>query len=233
MGKLFQAFGALLAYFCIGTVLALLVGIAYGWQNGLFSGDKVQRIVSIAQGTESSPQLGDLAGDSVAVVQPSLEEIAAARALKSRDLELREQALRNQASRVKFEQTQLAADQGGLTRVRKSFQAELDELRAQALSINEENARLILENMKPKQSKDQILTMVEEGELKDVVVLLSAMTVSKRTKILNEFKTEEESAKLAEILRLIRAGEPEVTLIDQARDQLQPVVPAPTNTAGF
>jgi hypothetical protein len=74
--------------------------------------------------------------------------------------------------------------------------------------------------MKPKQAKEQIQKMLAERELKQAVTLLSAMPIEKRTKIITEFKTEEESEQLAEMLRLIRAGEPEVTLVDEAQKNL-------------
>ena len=51
------------------------------------------------------------------------------------------------------------------------------------------------------------------------MTLLSAMPIEKRAKIVAEFKTEPESEQLAEMLRLIRAGEPDVTLIDEAAKQ--------------
>jgi hypothetical protein len=55
------------------------------------------------------------------------------------------------------------------------------------------------------------------------VALISAMSPAKRAKLLAEFKTPEENERLAKILTLIRTGEPELTLIDEAKAQLQPV----------
>ena len=51
----------------------------------------------------------------------------------------------------------------------------------------------------------------------------AAMPIEKRAKIVTEFRTPEEAQQLAEMLRLIRAGEPDVTLIDEAAKQTQAV----------
>jgi hypothetical protein len=75
--------------------------------------------------------------------------------------------------------------------------------------------------MKPKQAKEQIERMLVDGEMKQAVVLLSSMPIEKRAKIVTEFKTDKESEELAEMLRLIRAGEPDVTLIDETKDNLR------------
>jgi hypothetical protein len=153
--------------------------------------------------------------------QPSLAELAEARALKSRDLELREQELRNQLNLIRQEQSKLVAEADRYQRVQNDFEQRLKNLREGAVATNLENARLILENMKPKQAKEQIERMLVEGEMKQAVVLLSAMPIEKRAKIVTEFKTDKESEELAEMLRLIRAGEPEVTLIDETKNNLK------------
>ena len=77
--------------------------------------------------------------------------------------------------------------------------------------------------MKPRQAKEQIVLMMDAGSLKDVVALISAMAPAKRSKLLAEFKTPDENERLAKILKLIRTGEPELTLIDDAKTKLQPV----------
>ena len=57
--------------------------------------------------------------------------------------------------------------------------------------------------------------------MKQAVALLAGMPIEKRAKIVTEFKNEKESDELAEMLRMIRAGEPEVTVIDEAAKQMK------------
>jgi len=148
--------------------------------------------------------------------------LADARARRARDLELREQELDNLRNRLAKSQSDLLAENDRIRRMRDDFEARLKTLRDGALASNLENARVMLENMKAKQAKEQIQKMLTDGELKQAVALLAAMPIEKRAKIVTEFKTDEESQQLAEMLREIRKGEPEVTMIDETQDRLNP-----------
>ncbi len=73
-----------------------------------------------------------------------------------------------------------------------------------------------------------MLQMIAAGEQADVVAILSAMPIAKRAKIIGEFKTDDESKKLEEVLRLIREGVPEVKVINQTQQQFKQLEkPAP------
>jgi hypothetical protein len=133
---------------------------------------------------------------------------------------LREQSLTNDVAVVKSEYEKLIDEKDRYERIKAAFRAQLDELHEGVLANNRETARLILESIKPKQAKDQVLRMVKEGEMDDVVSILSLMPTTRRAKIIGEFKTEEEAATLAEILQLIREGVPEAKLIEDAQRQL-------------
>jgi hypothetical protein len=58
--------------------------------------------------------------------------------------------------------------------------------------------------------------------MQDIVKILKAMPLDKRRKILGEFKSEDEATTLAEILKEIRLGAPEVDLIRDTRASLMP-----------
>lgn len=217
IGRMIGVVAALIAAVCVATVTAeaLLLGLLYS--RGKLDEPTVLRIVAAANGIEmrglasvEAEQPGD--GEEV-----SLEALARARALKGRDIELREQALGENMAVVKSEYNKLIEEKDRYERIKTAFRAQLDELREGVLANNRETARLILEDIKPKQAKDQVLRMVKEGELKDVVKLLSLMPTAKRKKIIGEFKTEEEAETLAEILKLIREGVPETKLIDDTQ----------------
>ena len=224
MKRLFGALSASFVYFCIGQTLALLIVVGAFVAKGHLTHDKMEQIAAVVQGVDlrDLQHSIDEARAKSRLPQPSLEELAEARALKSRDLELREQELRNQLNLIRQEQGKLVAEADRYQRVQNDFEQRLKNLREGAVATNLENARLILENMKAKQAKEQIERMLVEGEMKQAVVLLSAMPIEKRAKIVTEFKTDKESEELAEMLRLIRAGEPEVTLIDETKSNLRP-----------
>ena len=137
-----------------------------------------------------------------------------------RDLELREQALDSGLQQIRAEQQKLADDKESYDRLRTAFDNQLKELNDGSQATGRENIRLIWENIKPKQAKEQILQMVQAGQQNDVVAIMSAMPISKRAKIIGEFKSEEESKKLQEILDLIRRGMPEQQVIENTQQQV-------------
>jgi hypothetical protein len=222
MKKLFGALSAAFVYFCIGQTLALFVLVGALVAKGLVTHDKLEQIAAVMQGVDlrEVTESIDEARAKAKLPQPSLQDVAAARALKSRDLELREQELRNQLNLIRQEQSKLTSEADRYQKVQTDFEVRLKNLREGSIAANLENARIILENMKPKQAKEQIQRMLTDGEMKQAVSLMSAMPVEKRAKIVTEFKTDKESEELAEMLRLIRAGEPEVTLIDETQKNL-------------
>jgi hypothetical protein len=222
MTKLVNGLSALIVYICIGQtlVMALIVGLLIA--KGGLTHEKFRQIAAVVQGVDLLALREKVEEDRLKAdtPQPSTADLADARARAARDLEIREQELVNVRNRLAKSQNDLAEEADRFRRLHDDFEARLKTLRDGAIAANMENARLMLENMKPKQAKEQIQKMLAERELKQAVTLLSSMPIEKRSKIITEFKTEEESEQLSEMLRLIRAGEPEVTLVDEAQKNL-------------
>lgn len=234
LGRLLATVAAIIAAVCVATVIAEGLLLAYLRSHGKLDEHTVQKLVAVANGVEITPSRAARAADAAdaAREQASLEDVARERALKSRDLELREQALNDSAVIVKTEYAKLVDEKDRYERIKAAFRAQLDELRTGSLAENRETARAILENMKAKQAKDQLLRMVKEGEMKDVIKILALMPGAKRKKILDEFKTDDESKTLAEILKQIREGVPETNLVDEAEQSLaQPDSPVTEDEA--
>jgi hypothetical protein len=105
--------------------------------------------------------------------------------------------------------------------VYEAFQQQLNKDKVDALAKGNENARLLLESVKPKQAKELIMKMLEAEEIQQVVTMFEAMPIAKRAKIAAEFRTEEEAQKLDEILRRIRQGLPDAAIIEDAQRQIQ------------
>ena len=229
IGKLARLFAALLVSFAIGTTFSLVLGLVWLGTSGGLERDKLTQMAAIVRGVDLTAIRTDVEAqrEKINATQVSVDDVARARALKAFDLELREQALRTNVARVKSEQGELAEEKSRYESVEKQFQVKLDSMRSDAIATNAENARLILESIKPKQAKEQVMLMIKDGQIKDVVALLSAMSVTKRAKIIGEFKTPDEAIKLAELLELIREGVPETPLIDDTKKQLGQTSPPP------
>jgi hypothetical protein len=232
MGRLLGAVAAIISAVCVATVISAALGLGYLRQQGKLGEKTLLKLIAVVNGIETTPapaprnELDDGSGSEEA----SLEHVARQRALKSRDIELREQALSDNLSIVRTEYAKLIDEKDRYERIKTAFRAQLDEERQGVLATNREVVRGILENMKPKQGKEQILRMVKDGEMADVIKILSLMPSAKRAKIVGEFKTEQESETLAEILKQIRDGVPEERLIDEAEKALdQPDASASSN----
>ena len=75
--------------------------------------------------------------------------------------------------------------------------------------------------MRPEQAKEQLLKMLDDKAMGDVVTIVKNMPADKQKKIVAEFKEGSDADQLYQILKNIRAGEPVVSQIEDAREQLQ------------
>ncbi len=223
MGRLVGMIAGLICYLSVATMLAAGAGFVYLRATGKLDEQRLARIVALLQGIETTEKPAEAPTEKKQqdVEQPSYDERDKARQLHSRQLEMRELALKTGLERIRFEQRVLTEEKDRYERLKTAFEEQLATLRDGAKSSGRENIRLIWENIKPKLAKEQILEMLEAQEINEVVAILSAVPIAKRAKIISEFKTPEEAAKLDQILRLIRQGVPETNLIDKTRAQIQ------------
>jgi hypothetical protein len=213
---------SLFAYFCVATVLAQIILLAYLALTWQLDRNKVVQILAIAQGVDifAIRDQAQRDRDQVSPEQVSYQQIRETRAVKVRHLELREQALRQGLEQLAAEGRKLADDMQRQQQLKESFQKELVDLQQGAVASGRENARVKLESLKPKQAKEQLAEMLKNDELDDVVALLAGMPDSKAGKIMAEFKLPEESQQLYQILRRIREGFPESELAAATQNKL-------------
>lgn len=218
MSKLLNSLGGLILYLSLGTILAQCAAVGYLWSHGYLSPAKLAEIDAVLR--DFTPA-GAKAADETSKAEPSTEQIARARALAQRDIELREQALRQRAEQVKHERLKLAEEIARYNQMKSGFENQLAQLHNTTAEASAEQARQVIENLKPKQAKDQLLRMIDGGEMEPAVQMLAAMSPARRVKVCSEFKTDDEAKKLAEIVRRIREGEPDLKVIDAAKTQIQ------------
>jgi hypothetical protein len=215
--------GMLVAAFCTATVLAQAALVGYGAMKGYLTQEKVSRMIAVAQGAELiDPTKKDAkpAADQARPEQPSYEQLLEARAVKSRNLELREQAVVNATTQLRLEQTKLSDAQGVFKKDQQVYSEQLAAEKKHSTDLGWDTNRRDLGALKPKLAKEQILLMIKKDEMRQVVSLLLTMPDPKRAKIFAEFKNPEEQEKLEEILRLIRQGEPVAGIAASAEQRL-------------
>lgn len=224
MGKVVSLLGALFVYLCIGTVLTAVGGYFYLTFSGALDQQKLSVMLAVARGEPIASQTADAKKPSAAdsfEEQPAFSDWEQSRDLRSRNLELRELSAKSGVSAMLEIKNALTEEHRRYDNLVKQFKLDQQKQKEKAQSLGIANMRSWASNAKPKQVHDQLLQMLEKDEIDDVVAILSEMPEAKRVKIAAEFKTPEDAEKLGEILRLIRRGEPEASLIDQALNQVQ------------
>ena len=218
MGRLIGLAGALLAYFCVATVLAAALVMGYALATGAIGPRQLEQMLAVIHGVDMNPGATAIqeADRESRQEQPSLDAIAEARAVKTRDLELREKILHDALSELKKLQLALEQEKDRFEQFRISFRAQLDE---EANAEEQQGLRefqSLVESMKAKQAKEQLLLKHKAGKLDLVVEVLRGMEETKRAKLIAEFKTDEENLVLSEVLEKIRVS-PKLRSINDAR----------------
>ncbi|MCX7426550.1 MAG: hypothetical protein NTW96_13120 [Planctomycetia bacterium] len=221
--RLVGAVGTLLVALALGTLIAEAVMFAYVWSKWQINGEKVQQMVAIAQGYDlvEMRDQAERERKGVSTEQPSPEQVVEARAKKDRNLELREQALAQGIEQLRVDQRKHAEELASFKQTRAAFDAQLTKLKGGEQQSGIDQNIAMIENMKPKQAKEQLLQMYEKKEIDAVVRLMAGMAAAKRKKISAEFRTPEENEKLGEILRRIREGYPLAMVADETEKHLQ------------
>ncbi|MBN2022562.1 MAG: hypothetical protein JW809_07180 [Pirellulales bacterium] len=231
MGRLLGlvgAIGTLLVVFLVGTAIAAGVMVFIVWSKWNMDARKLEQMIAIAQGYDLAAMRDEAERlrQIVPPEQPSFDALRDLRAVKSRDLELREQALAQALEEFRFKQRKQTEDLRHFNQVRQDFEAQLSKINETSGSGGMEENIVILQNMKPNQAKDQLVKMYDDGDIDAVVRLVAGMNPSKRKRITAEFKEPEDEDKLAEILRRIREGYPLAALAGQTEESLQRPAPA-------
>jgi hypothetical protein len=228
MNRIIQLAAVLGAAFCVATVIASVAIVSYVGVKWHIDREKLAKIVAVAQGVPlaAKPENAIPTQEEVHAEQISYDQILEARAVKVRNLELREQALKNSLDQVRVEQNKLADEQTVFGKIRQGFTEQVAAIRKHDTEAGFEAVVGDLSILKPKQAKEFILLMLKKDEDKQVVSLLLPMNASRRAKIFSEFKTPEELEKADALLRLIRQGEPTADIAEGTQQQLSRANPA-------
>jgi hypothetical protein len=214
---------------CIGTSLTLAVFVGMLWWKGGLSGDRLMGMLAAVQGIDLASAAATLpVAEEPNDEQVSYSDILQQRAMAGLDLDLRESAIDKSLGELRNLETLTRTERERLDLWKQSFDQRLANLETQASDTSLRELQTTLEAMAPKQAKEQILMMLdsptrdeEDQPMRDVVTIFKTMPIDKRRKIVGEFKTPDETAKLAEILHEIRLGTPDSELIRDTRSQLQ------------
>jgi hypothetical protein len=215
-----------LVYFCVATLLAQAVGFGVLWWRGSLNQDNGYRLLALLQGVDVDAIRDELERNRQPQDDPqvSFEAITKARLAKSLTLNLREQAISAGLSDLLALQAEVRTERQRLDGIVAGFEQRLTRMEQEAADTALQEVQRTLETIQPGQAKEQILLILDEdGEnsMNDVVAMIRAMPLDKRKKIFGEFKSKVEVDKMHDILQQLREGEPEISLIRDAQQQLQ------------
>jgi len=221
--KLINGAWMIVACVCVGTIISQAIMLIYLVSAWKIDHQRWVYIVAAAKGIAPADDKEAQAkgGEEKVAEMPSYDQILETRAVKYRNLEIREQELRDSFSQLQNQEAQLTDDKKHYKQLREAFDAQLLAMREGSLATGKDEVRRTLESIKPKQAKALILEMLDNKEIEEVVALLGPMADTKRAKIIGEFKTPEELEKLSEVLRRIREGSPSASVSESTRKQLE------------
>lgn len=214
MRRLIGGLSVLVGWSCFATVVSLAIIVGYAVSKGYVTNGKLEQIAAIAHGVEmvTKQEAERMAKSQVKAEKPSLEGIEMRRAALAANMELRENTVRDMVNEFKKLQRALEEEKDRFGQVVSAYKTGLEEERRKAVAEGRRQFQTIVESMKPKQAKEQLLLKFKEDKIDVVVETMKNMEETKRAKVLTEFKTPEDQEILAKILEHIR--NPAVNMAD-------------------
>ena len=219
-------------YLCVGTVVFLSIGVVWLISQGLFAQERWMPALAALHGVDPYAAAKEAAAAAKKGVEsPSPDQLAQLRFARDLDRDLRDQALAKALLELRNLQAAVRTERARFDQQYESFRSELDGLRKRVTDTSVQEVQQTLESLDPKQSKDQMLRILEDKDLppeqglQRVVAIIKGMPIDKRKKILSEFKSELESKWLATLLKQIGDGVPETALLDDASRRLDELKP--------
>ena len=229
MRKIIGLLMALIAYFCVATVITLALISGYLWHTDQLTEEKMFRLVALLQDVDLQ-QLAEAqhkTGDDVPPEEPSLSDMLHHQHIQDRNFEVKQLAL--QRGRQEYDhRLQLLKEQTDrYDRLATEWQSRLKK--QEELTTQENLAKVVaqIEQLRADNGKAMLLRWIAEGRMDDAILLMSKMSENKLGKILKTFQTEEELNKLHEIHQKIIGSGAVSPQLEKALGELKTAGAAP------
>jgi hypothetical protein len=222
MGKIIKLLLALLAYFCVATVITIALILGYMWHTDRLNDEKVFRIFALLHDVDLQQiaQSHKQRGDEVPPEEPSVNEVLHHQQVQDRNFEIKLLALQRGKQDYDHSYQELKKEIDRYDRLAQDWQ---NKLKQQEEVTNQENVAKVvsqLEQVRPEVGKAELLRWIDEGRMDDAIVLMSKMSETKLGKILKTFETDTELDKLHEIHERIIGGSRETEQLEKALGEL-------------
>jgi len=222
MKRLLSLGGAAFTYFCVATVISLVAATAGLWLKGALDSARLYRVMAALHGIDVVTMQQQLVATktNVDAELPSYRERFEKLALKSLDLDMRENAIDNAWVEMNEIRVDLEVKTTRFEELKEAYASKLQQLADEEQATSLRELQRTLEAIKPDQAKQQILKMLEDDAMDDVVTIIKNMPIDKRKKIIGEFEAGPDVEALYDILKNIRLGEPIASQIQETQDKL-------------
>jgi hypothetical protein len=220
--KVFSLLTTAFIFFCVATIIAQIAALSALGAKGALDRGRLYRVLAALHGVDVVTMQTKLMAQtkSSKQEQPSYESRLEAQNLKSLDLDLRETAIDKGLLDLLNLQTSVKTEQTAFQDQRQSYDAKLKDMVDEVQTSSMKDLQRTIEAMRPAQAKEQLLKMLNDKAMGDVVTILKNMPADKQKKLVAEFKAGSDAEQLYQILKNIRAGEPVVSQIEDARKAL-------------
>jgi len=206
--------------FCVASILAQGIILSLAAARGNIKQDTLLKAVALINGIDiSGEQLQKMLDDAREQPIPTYEDVRDARALESKNLQMREASVKRMREQTDEMLATLRVQISDFERRKDEFYKLLEEKEKNLLDVSLKDVQRTIEVLAPEQAKQQIKKLLGAKQMDDVVTIFKEMPLDKRKKIMGEFASPEEIDMLHEILMRTRAGEPASSLLRDARDQ--------------
>ena len=214
LGKLTGLASAAFVYACVATTVAEAIVVASLWQSGAFEATKVRKYAAVAFGFDVATL--NIDGHDPKASDPTRttltrDELLDSRVRSNATLATRQEAIRQGAEDIRVLVQTLSTKRDRYEIVKDGFEDLLAQLEQDVNNAALTEVRRTLEVLQPKQTKDLMIDMLEDGDvtpeddvLGDVLAIIRGMPQDKLKKIFGEFKSEKERTVLNRILLAIR-----------------------------
>lgn len=213
-----------IGYLSTATVLSLVIGVGYLWQTRRLDDDKMFRIVALVhdvdiEAIEAEQQQKD---QGTPPEEPSLEDIESYQAVFSRNFEVKQDALKRGKDAFDHSFRRLETATAHFSELATKIETELKS--QGELSSKEAVSKVVrnLELMGADQAKEDLMRTLGEPEgMKDVILLINAMSTAKLKAILKKFRTPQELDALHQIHKLMLDGGPQAAAMNEALKEIE------------
>lgn len=207
---MFRILATLVSVVCVAAVVTLGAAAGYFLATGKLTNEKINAIIDTFN--DVGPTIADAPEIPEELAQVAQEQVVNERAMSILGLSARERELNLLKELIEAKTTEVIDEKRELEKARGAFGDELKAAEDQLLTDAAEQARGILLALPAENAVEKLMTL----EPREAVLLMKGISEKQHAKILQEFKSKEQTERGNEIFQAIVRGVPSREVIDAA-----------------